>query len=59
MQFLIILLSLLLVSFVLAYRSLRHMLTLTEVGDVKRELFKKKVIFKNDYSSGDDSSSLS
>jgi len=59
MQFLIILLSLLLVSFVLAFRSLRHMLKLTEVGEVKRELFKKKVIFKNDYSSVDDSSSLS
>lgn len=59
MEFLIIITVLLLLSFVFAYRSLRRMLSLTEVGEVKKELFKKRVVFRSDYSSPDESSSVS
>lgn len=59
MQFLVIIIVLLLVSAMLAYRALVKMLRLTEIGEVKKELFKGKVVYKNDYSSADESSSES
>lgn len=59
MQFLVIIIVLLLVSAMLAYRALVKMQRLTEIGEVKKELFKGKVVYKNDYSSSDESSSVS
>ena len=57
MQFVVVLVILIVVSIALAYRSLRHMMHLREVGDVKKELLKGKIIYKTDHSSSAGSSS--
>lgn len=59
MQFLIIIITLLLLSVLMAYRSLAHMLRLTEIEEVKKDLFQGKVVYRDDYSSPDESSSPS
>jgi|GEM_PF-6349426 len=59
MQFLVVIIVLLVASVALAYRALVQVRRLNEVGQVKKELFRGKVVYKNDYSSVDDSSSVS
>jgi len=52
MEFYVIITILLFISIALAFRSLRHVMHLKEVGTVKRELHKGKILFKSDtYSS--------
>ena len=57
MQFLIVLAILIVISVGLAYRSLRHLMLLREVGGCQKELLKGKIIYKTDYSSSRGSSS--
>jgi len=52
MLFFLILVILFLVSIGLSYRSLRHLTHLKEIEGVKKELYRGKILFKNDtYSS--------
>ncbi len=51
MQFLFVLVILIVLSIALAYRSLRHVQHLREIGDAQKELFKDKILFRRDHSS--------
>lgn len=48
MQFFIIMIILLIISLLLAYRSLRHVMHMKELGSVKKELHRGKILFKKD-----------